>query len=452
MTWNLPSLILFVVVILVYFIRPSWSLLLGLITTPLLAPIMVLFSGIGDFQEQQSYVWALWGVFNRAYLLIILFEVFIKRKKLSSNLKVLVVPGILLSLFLIFHNAVTHFDVFTMYGLIIGLVYTVPPMVVMMLNKKAWPSIKGFYWVVFVLYAIEIIWIPLNLKGVFAYPSRYQELLAGELDMICGTFTRSNMLADFVAFTYFFIVLDYLLRRTVPFWQFLILSIMAFVLLFATGSKLPIVAVVLSIMYCIVLFKKDKIGIVFTAFLVFAGILVFLSTNKIEPNTSYEGFNRIVGEMSSFAQSKVKKTDDESTFGISKELIDNYFWSSPIIGHGNSYKGDDRAYYVNRPGLDLSNFKADATFAYYLVEYGLIGTILYIVFYYNVIKCSCSLLPYKRKKIILAIFLFYLLFSATEGGLFSMTLYTYAYIYLFALTRYYKEKNSCNYSNESVLL
>jgi O-antigen ligase len=329
-----------------------------------------------------------------------------------------------------------------MYGLIIGLVYTIPPMVVLMLNKKAWPYMKSYYWVVIIIYAIEILWIPLNLMGVYAYPARYQELLAGELDMICGTFTRSNMLADFVAFTYFFIVLDYLMRRTLHFWQFLIISIMAFILLFTTGSKLPIVAVVLSIMYCILLFKKDKIGIVFAAILVFAGIIVFLSTNKIEPNSSYEGFNRIVGEMSSFAQSKVKKTDDESTFGISKELIDNYFWSSPIIGHGNSYKGDDRAYHVNRPGLDLSNFKADATFAYYLVEYGLVGTILYIIFYYNVIKCACSFVPYNRKKIVLAVFLFYLLFSATEGGLFSISLYTYAYIYLFALTRYYQEQRT----------
>lgn len=439
MVWNFPSLLLFMVVLLVYFIRPSWSFLLGLITTPLLAPFMVLYSGIGDFQEQQSYVWALWGVFNRAYLLIILFEVFVRRKKLSSNLKVLIAPGIILSFFLVFHNVVNHFDLSTMYGLLIGLVYTVPPMVVLMLNKEAWPSIKSLYWVVFIIYAIEIIWIPLNLMGVFAYSARYQELISGELDMICGTFTRSNMLADYVAFTYFFLVLDYLIRRKVPFLLFLVISIMAFILLFAAGSKLPIVAVVISIMYSIVLFKKDKIGIVICALLVFAGIILFLSTNKIEPNTSYEGFNRIVGEMSTFVQSKVNKDEDESTFGISKELLDNYFLSSPIVGNGYSYKGNDNAYPISRSGIDLSALKADATFAYYLVEFGLMGTLLYIIFYYNVIKCACSFLPHYRKKIVLAVFLFYILFSATEGGLFSMSLYTYAYTFLFSFTRSYNE-------------
>lgn len=417
-------------------------MLLGLLTTPLLAPIMVLYSGIGDFQEQQTYVWALWGVFNRAYLLIILFEVIIRRKKLPSNLKVLIVPGIILSLFLIFHNVVTHFDLFTMYGLLIGLVYTIPPMVVLMLNKKARPSIKSIYWVVFIIYVIELLWIPLNTMGVFAYPARYQELMAGELDMICGTFTRSNMLADFVAFTYFFTVLDYLIRRKTPFLLFLIISIMAFILLFASGSKLPIVVVVIGFIYSIVLFKKDKIGVVIAALLVFAGIILFLSTNKVEPNTPYEGFNRIVSEMSSFAQSKVNKSEDESTFGISKELLDNYFWSSPFIGNGYSYKGNDNAYYVSRSGIDLASLKADATFAYYLVEYGLVGTILFIIFYYYVIKCACSFVPYNRKKINLAVLLFYLLFSATEGGLFSMSLYTYAYIYLYALTRYYQEKKA----------
>lgn len=436
MIWGLPAYILFFVIILLYFIRPSWVLLLWLITTPLIAPVMVLFTGLNDFQDVQLYVWSIWGIYNRAYLLIILIELFIKGSKLKGNLNVLIVPGAVLALYLTFHNLVTYPNFMSIIGQYIGIIYTIPPMIALMLNKRMWPSIKSIYIVVVVVYLFEILWIPLNANGIYAYATRYQELMQGELSLVCGTFTRSNMLADYVAITYFFIMLDYFTRKSTRLIWFVLISVLALVLLFSAGSKLPIVVTVLGFMICIFLFRKEKISLVLASLAGLLGLLFILSTNTKEINTENEGLNRIVGELSSFIQARKNGDIDNSTFSISGEVIERYFWNSPIIGNGYSYKYEDvaDAYPVSFGKVDL---KADATFAYYLAEYGILGTLFFMFFYYNVIKCACYIIPNHRKKIILAIFMFFLLFSATEGGLFNRPVYTYVYMFLFAATRYY---------------
>lgn len=440
MTWGLPAILLFFIIIVLYLIRPSWVLLLWLITTPLIAPFMVLFSGISDFKDQQVYVWAIWGIYNRAYLLIILLELF-KKSKLPQNLKMIIVPGIILSGYLLIHNLVTHPDILGYFGQVLGLIYTVPPMIVLMMNKKAWPSMKGIYITLIAVYIIELIWLPLNSMGIYAYPAKYQEMytMPGELLFASGSFTRSNMLADYVSITYFFIMIDFFTRKSLSRIKFSIISIMAVVLLLSAGSKLPILVVVLGFMMCVLLFRKDKTGVVFITLLAFAGLFYFLSTNTKEINSNNEGVNRIVEGMSTFVQAQKNKDDDNSTFSISNELLDRYFWNSPLIGNGYSYKGDDDAYPINKSGIDLNSLKADATFAYHLVEYGIIGTIFFMFFYYSVIKYTGAVLLYNRRKIVLAVFVFLLLFSATEGGLFNRSLYTYIYIFFFAFARCYKE-------------
>jgi len=437
MIWGLPAYLLFIIILFLYFVRPSWVLLLWLITTPLIAPFMVFYTGINDFEEVQLYVWSIWGIYNRAYLLIILIEL-CKGSKLKGNLRVLLVPGAILALYLTIHNLATYPNIMSIIGQYIGIIYTVPPMIALMLNKKMWPSIKSIYVVVVVVYIIEIIWIPLNANGVYAYASRYQELLKGELLLTCGTFTRSNMLADYVAITYFFIMLDYFTRKSTHIIWFVLISVLALVLLFSAGSKLPIVVVFTGFIICIFLFRRDKMALVAASLAAFVGVLFILSANSRDLETDNEGVNRIVDGLSSVIQSHTKGEIDESTFSVSGEVIERYFWRSPIIGNGYSYKYDEvsDAYPVTMGDVDL---KADATFAYYLVEYGFIGVLIFMLFYYNVIKCACYIIPYQRKKIILAIFLFFLLFSATEGGLFNRPVYTYVYMFLFAATRYYYE-------------
>lgn len=442
MVWNLPAFILFFLILLVYFVRPSWVLLLWLITTPFLAPIMVLYSDISDFQDVQSYVWGIWGIYNRAYLLIILFELFVRGSNLRGNFKPLLVPAAILAFYLTVHNLATYPNFMKIFGHYMGIIYTVPPLLALMLNKKMWPSFKSIFWVLIIVYLIEILWIPLNANGVYAYVARYQELLKGELLLTCGTFTRSNMLADYVAITYFFVMLDFFSRKTVSTFWFIVFSALAFVLLFSAGSKLPIVVVFAGLMMGVVLFKRDKMGVMFTSLVAFAGFLFLLNNYQNEIESDNEGLNRIVNGLGEFAQSQKSggSIDDVSTFAISGEVIDRYFWNSPIFGNGNTYKYEniEDAYYVS---IGEVNLTADATFAYYLIEYGILGIIVFAFFYYNVIRCTCSIVPEQRKKLVLIIFTFLLLFSATEGGLFNKGLYTYVYMFLFAAARSYEEKS-----------
>ena len=200
-------LLLFLVALTVWIVRPSWLMLLWLISIPLLAPIMVFGSGINDTEGMLAFLFQIWGVFQRVFIVIVIYQLFIKKRKLSKGLSSFLIPCGLLCLYFIFHNGIRHFDAITLYQNIAGACYYFLPILVMMLDKRVRPNLKAVFGVLVFIIAVQIVMVPLNLEGIVVYTMRYQDevFLQEELGLVSGTFSQSNALADFLSIMYLFV-------------------------------------------------------------------------------------------------------------------------------------------------------------------------------------------------------------------------------------------------------
>lgn len=436
-------LLIFIGIILLYFLRPSWLMLSWIILIPLLGPIIIPFTGITDSEMALQFLWLLWGVYNRAFLLIVLFLIFLKKRKFPGNILLFIKPWAILAVYFVIHSILTHFDISIIYQNVIGALYTSLPMMVMILDPKTRPTITYFFGVIVLILMIQLVMIPFNMEGIIAYPIRYQEreYVQMEMGLVSGTFTRSNAMADFVSIAYLFFAVDYFTRKKIKSWFFIIISISCFILMFLSGSKMPIVSAVIALVLCVILFKRQYILPICSVFVV-AIVMILVSWKSIEESTNdYPGVDRIVSGMTNFIESKKGKGEDDSTVKVSSHLINQYLMESPLIGCGYSYKGNERAYPLRfNSSFDLTLLKADATLALNLVEFGIIGLMLYLFYYFSLLKYSSQFLVTKNKeRVLLVIFIFFLLFSITEGGLFNRENYIIIFSYIFALQRYNEE-------------
>ena len=105
--------------------------------------------------------------------------------------------------------------------------------------------------------------------------------------------------------------------------------------------------------------------------------LYLLTSDGNNPNLN-AGINRQIEGLTTFAQSD--KDEDNSTIGLSLYLLNNYFHKAPLTGNHLSYKGE--LAYGNRGMCTLTHFKADSRIAYQIVEFGIIGSFLYLCFFF----------------------------------------------------------------------
>lgn len=429
------SLILFFIVIGCYLVKPELLMPLWLITTPIIVPILVLYAGIVDADTAQEVVWSLWTVFNRAFLLIILYEVLIRRARIRQKFVTILLPLLALCIYIIMHGLFFNFDLGSMYHNLTQVLYVLSLLIVFLLNNNTWPKLSHLFITCCIILIIQLVWIPLNLDGIFAYVSRYELYVLNpeEASLMPGSFLKSNMLSDFVSIVYLFICIDYFKRDKIPALIFYIITLVVCVLLVFSGSRMPVVMFVLTLLACAVLFKKKKvILIVGIVALLVVGLTPLISSATKNDIIENEGLNRISKGLSSFYESKKHKGDDNSTVSLSTSLIDKYFMRSPLIGNGLSPRGDN-AYTAY--GFDLNDFLADARLAYTLVEFGILGLLLFLFYYYKVIRLSCSLAGDKSPYSLYIIFSFLILFSITEVGIFYIPNYYYVFAYCFGLKR-----------------
>lgn len=408
---------------------PFW-----LMTIPIITPFLVLFAGITDADGVQEYIWAIWTVFNKAYLIIILYEVVIKKKRIDQKLASFLFPLFILCVFIFLHNLFFDFDFKSLYHNLTQVIYVIPLLLIFLLNERARPKLKHLYYVCFFILIVQVLWLPLNFEGIFAYVSRYElfVLIPEETDLMPGTFFKSNMLADYVSIVYLFICVDYFNRKKIPSIQFYLVSLMVGLLLVLTGSKMPIVLAILTLIASSILFKRKRDFLFIGVFVLLLSGFSLMASDVASDISENEGLNRITEGLSSFYQSeKGSGGDDNSTISLSTSLIDKYYMRSPFFGNGLSSKGEN-AYIAN--GFRTEDFQADARLAFTLVEYGILGLVLFTFFYYSVISFSCLQAGVGRCALYV-IFGFLFLFSITEVGIFYVPHYYYVFAYCFGLKR-----------------
>ena len=126
---------------------------------------------------------------------------------------------------------------------------------------------------------------------------------------------------------------------------------------------------------------------------------------------------------------QASEATETGTTGLSAYLIDNYFDRSPVIGNALSYKGEYA--YGNYGSVDLTCFKADARLALILVEYGIIGSILYFMFFFSITLFLCKKVAKNERKKLLLCFGFYFALTIVDPGFFDR--FNYPLMFLYAL-------------------
>lgn len=435
---------IFLIALAIWVIRPSWLMPFWLISIPVLAPILVFRSGIQNTDELLNFIFGIWGAFQRVFIVIVVYQLIVKKRNIPKEARVFMIPCVFLCVYFIFHNVVRHFNLTSLYRDVAGACYYFLPILVMILDKEVRPKLKDILGILIFIIAIQIIMVPLNLEGVIVYTMRYQDrfFLQEELGLVSGTFSRSNALADFLSIAYLFICVDFFTRKGISKTLFYTMSVVILSLLLLTGSKMPIVCSLLVYMLCLFYYKRKMLFHLTGAFIGLVLIIVFSWSHIEKLGEEYQGIDRFVSGITNFIESKKGKESDDSTIRLSTALINTYYWRNPIIGCAYSYKGEENAYPTNlNVDFGLSNYNADATLALHLVEYGAIGLLLYLYYYYSLIKYSVSV-AFKRKQIktvITIIFTFLLVFSVTEGGLFYRPNFFYFYTYIFAIQRHREE-------------
>ena len=437
-------LIFFILVIVCWILRPAWLMLLWLISIPILAPILVLHMGIQTTEELEGFLHLIWGVFQRVFIIIVLYQLVFKKIRLPKGVSVFLIPWALLCIYFIFHHVIRHFDMVSLYRDVAGACYYFLPILVMMLDKEVRPKLNQIFGVLIIILIVQIFIVPLNLEGIVVYTMRYQDkiFLQEELGLVSGTFSQSNALADFLSIAYLFICVDFFARKGLSNKTFFIVSAVMLTLLALTGSKMPIMCSIMALFLCICFFNRHML-LPIVGILVSFLLVVALSWRNIQKlGEEYHGVDRFVNGMTTFLESKKGETGEGTTVGISTALINRYFPESPIIGCGYAYKGQDKAYPVNL-NLDfgLTNYEADATLALYIVEYGIIGIFLFLWYYYSLIGFAVSRAYTKNETVVsVIVFVFLLAFSITECGLFYRPNFFYFYMYIFGVQRWKEEQ------------
>lgn len=416
--------------LLVYFYKPKWVVIFWLLTTPIILPLFCLLSGVLSMNDVNGLYMSTHGHFSILFLILIIFEAI--KNKIPKLHSVYISLGAL-SLYFLFHNVITHFDTSVIVSNILEATFTVFPLLYLIINKENIPSLRIFIGASVFLCFFEFVFCLLNFVDIYAYMAMYFDTSYDKYGvnegLLKGSFDSANSLSDFISTLYLFISIEFFSKNSINMRLYLSISFIVFFIVLAAGIRTNLVLILVILVCNFHFYGKSHRKLKMNTIILAIALIIFLFSINPVDFTENQGIIRMVDGFTSFFESK---RGDGSTTGMSTYLIDHYFWNSPIIGNGFSWKGDG-AYgtwgFIN----EISNFKSDARLAYMLVEYGIIGVLLYLLYYVCIVKYLVRNNYRKNKKIIYIIFTYFLLLTITEAGIFDKVLFPMVFIYLSAL-------------------
>lgn len=422
------------VAFVIYLTKPHFLFLYWLLSIPIFAPFVALLGGVTDPDSTSELLWRISGFYTYLYMLILINEVVFRKRKLKG-MNSIWASIIVLAIYFVFLRLATCFSSQALYLDIKSLLCTVLPMIIMSINSQTRPKENQLFYIVVFLFVIELLCVCLNVKGIYVYVASYYNLLYDydQEGLFSGSFYRANGLGDYFCVIYLFIAIDYFTRKRMSMLQFILFTIASFVLLVCAGSRATMALFFIVLIFCIFIFCKKQRMTVLLSILAVGLLLIFLSRVDTSYIDTDSGSGRIISGLASFTQSKKNKEENTTTTRLSEKLVDEYFYKSPILGNGRSPLGEN-AYSIADKVDSLSNMKSDARLAYMLVEFGLLGCILYFMYYLSIFKFFRKQYPHpKGKNVYIIIFVFFMLFTYTEPGFFDGDLFPMVYVYLFSV-------------------
>lgn len=440
------DIIIIIIGIIIYLKRPKWVIFYWFSLEPILLPAISIITKSFTYEQFYELVEHL-KILGRNYFFILILLEWYKKPNKIPKIGVIYTSFIVLMMYLTLTNIATHFSLNILWGYFSELLSLILPLIFLIQKKEARPSVKQIIGYIKILLIIEIIATTLNLSGIYVYAhfyvSNFLTTNTGEIieiddsSLVSGTFSRYNALANCLTTLYLFISLEYFSNKThLKPHIYHLFTLIIFIIVIFSGAKVSLVLLTfIYLMSCTFYYKQHlKSFLISWIITILTGIFI-LSFNNNSQNSN-GGINRQIEGLSAFAQTD-KDDDNQSTVGLSFYLLNNYFHKAPLLGNNISYKGEYA--YGNRGICTLTHFKADARIAYQIVEFGIIGAFLYLVFFISIFRFLMYKVNKNERIKLIICFLYYFLLTMTEGGFFDRINLPLLFIYTLCILTPRKE-------------
>jgi hypothetical protein len=134
----------------------------------------------------------------------------------------------------------------------------------------------------------------------------------------------------------------------------------------------------------------------------------------------------------------VSNSDDlseGSTLEMSAYILFSHY-NSPLVGNGKGYRPE---YYYGDPTDTYKNefiYRTDARLAFMLVDYGIIGLLLFFYLYATLFKGCYLYGEEKTKYLYVGAFVYFFLYSLTDNGFWDYVIFSVIFVYAFSLKNY----------------
>ena len=411
-----------------YLKKPNVLCIYWLSLQPIVMPLFVLiFARDLDTESFDKLYFSYPVGVNYLFIIILLLE--LTQKQLPKfEVKSILLPIVLLVFFLIIQGMFTHFSLPSIVRNSILAFNTVCPLLLLIIDERFRPnSIALRKFVIFVV-SLQVLFCILNVFGVTIYPLLNQEESFAN-HLISGTFGRYNHMTNYLTTIFFFISYDYYENKGINDFNFILLSIVIGVIVLFSGARMSLVLFLFTLFVFFFIYKRHHVWKLLILFVVFFVGWRFLMSSEVVSNKEADkgtGMERNIAGLSSFMQNDLD--DDDSTVSLSFYLLAFYF-NNPVFGNGYAYMGED-AYVVNS-SINQSAFLADARIAYMIVEYGIVGVLVFFIIYLGVYKSLINSSTIRDKRLYKIAYAYFFICTLTEGGFFDIGIFSMLYIYGF---------------------
>ena len=407
-------------------------MLYWMVTYPILIPILCFICGISTDEDTYMVIHHFPGTFMYLNLWIFIDSVLLKGKKIQG-LRSVFLTACILVVFYIYHTIALSINDFTyIYLNVKSVAVFVLSFLVLAINEQIRPDEKELNKLVSKLVIIQAVGVLLNFAGVRFYRATFTTVREAFEANYSGTFQSGQALGDFMAVLFLLVCYGFFYKKEISIWRFLLLSTLSMLCLVSAGSRMCFVIAILGLFMTVFLYqKKHRLTLISMLVIGYLG-LSFLSNYTGGEISSNEGLNRIVEGLSSFTQAKKAGYEDNSTMHLSEVVLEDYISKTPIIGLGLSSQGDDFDV-ISGNVSTVKNLLADAHLAFMIIDIGVLGVFLYLLFFYQMFKYWGKRIPKEGIRTLFISFVFLLIFSITEEGFWDSKCFPIFLVYYFSL-------------------
>lgn len=438
---NFVLLLLILIGIAIYFVKPKYFFLYWLSIQPYILPVFFLLFA-SDFTPVADKFLPLYFDFPSRLSTLMIFLFFfscVRSGKGIQQLVFLFLSIFLLTLFMVVQNIVVGFSVKALYANGKSILWIIIPLALLIIDKRVRPSRDSFVRYMMAFVCIQLSFCIFNLLGF----TIYGEVTGGfDKHLICGTFARYNHMANYLTVFFFILTYECFGCKNITRKKYFLMAFIIGLIILMSGSRMTLLLYVFTSFYFFLVFCQNK-KIVIT--IVLASI--FILGSYLKGNESFYGQDADEGtgmERNVIGVVDLANSDDlseGSTLSMSAQLFFLYL-NSPYMGNGQLYRegfyyGDPKDPKDTYNNADI--YRTDARLAFMFVEYGIIGLCLFFYLFFSMFK-GCYLFSEEHSKALyLGAGLYYLLFSITDNGFWDLLIFSSILIYVFSKKHISKE-------------